>query len=155
MPTPSHAPAPTSTVVATWKGGRRYDIARPGGPPTSLDGSGETGTGPVDTLLGALATCSAIDVEDYLGKRRTPPEGMTVTVVAVRRAEHPRRIMSAQLTYAIEGAKVDPAHAARAVNLSLERYCSVSASLAPDLVITTTVVVNGVAVPAGVEASGA
>ena len=155
MTAPNHASPPTTTVIATWTGGRRYDITRPGGPATRIDGSGETGTGPVDTLLGALAACSAIDVEDYLVKRRTPAEALTVTVTAERQAEHPRRVLSATLTFAIDGASIDVSHAARAVELSLERSCSVSASLATDLAITTRVVVNGVEAPVGATASGA
>lgn len=137
----------TTTVVATWQGGRRYDVARPGGPATIIDGAGHAGTGPVDTLLGALAACSAIDVEDYLVKRRTPPSRLTVTVTARRRTETPRRIVAAHLAFSIDGAGVEPAHAARAVHLSLERYCSVAASLASDTAIRTTVVVNGTPVP--------
>jgi putative redox protein len=105
----------------------------------------------VDTLLGALAACSAIDVQDYLAKRRTPPTSLTVTVSAERRAETPRRVMSAHLGYAIEGSDVEPAHAARAVALSLAHYCSVSASLATDLAITTSVVVNGEQVSSDTE----
>ena len=150
MPDPT--PPTSTTVVATWRGGRRYDIARPGGPTTTIDGAGEAGTGPVDTLLGALAACAAIDVEDYLVKRRTPPERLTVTVRAERRGELPRRVMSAHLEFAIDGAGVEPVHAARAVALAVDRYCSVAASLASDIVIGRDVVVNGVPVPASVEA---
>ncbi len=150
MPAPT--PPTSTTVVATWRGGRRYDVARPGGPVTTIDGAGEAGTGPVDTLLGALAACSAIDVEDYLVKRRTPPERLTVTVRAERRAELPRRVMSAHLEFAIDGAGVEPAHAARAVELAVDRYCSVAASLASDIVIGRDVIVNGVPVSASVEA---
>lgn len=141
----SSTPAATTptTVVATWRGGRRYDIARSGGPATTIDGAGVDGTGPVDTLLGALAACSAIDVEDYLQKRRTPAERITITVTAQRRATPPRRIMSVRLAFVIDGATVEPAHAVRAIALSLERYCSVTASLAADIAIATTVVVNG------------
>ena len=151
--TPSDAPTNT-VVVATWRGGRRYDIARPGGPTTTIDGAGEVGTAPVDTLLGALAACSAIDVEDYLLKRRTPPERLTVTVSAERRAELPRRMVAAHLEFVIDGAGVEAAHAERAVALSLARYCSVAASLASDIVIGTRVVVNGVPVPSSAEARG-
>ncbi|MCY7379128.1 MAG: OsmC family protein [Gemmatimonadaceae bacterium] len=150
MPVP--APPTSTTVGATWRGGRRYDIARPGGPTTTIDGAGEAGTGPVDTLLGALAACAAIDVEDYLVKRRTPPERLTVTVRAERRAELPRRIMSAHLEFAIDGAGVEPAHAARAVALAVDRYCSVAASLAADIVIGRSMIVNGVPVSPSVEA---
>ena len=150
MPDPT--PPTSTTGVATWRGGRRYDIARPGGPTTTIDGAGEAGTGPVDTLLGALAACAAIDVEDYLVKRRTPPERLTVTVRAERRAELPRRVMSAHLEFAIDGAGVEPAHAARAVELAVDRYCSVAASLASDIVIGRDVIVNGGPVSANVEA---
>ena len=149
---PATAPPTSTTVIATWRGEQRYDIARPGGPTTTIDGAGEAGTGPVDTLLGALAACSAIDVEVFLVKRRTPPERLTVTVTAERRAELPRRVMSVHLEFAIDGAGVEPAHAARAVELAVDRYCSVAASLAADIVIGRHVVVNGVPVSTSVEA---
>ena len=150
MPAPT--PPTSTTVVATWRGGRRYDIARPGGPVTTIDGAGEAGTGPVDTLLGALAACAAIDVEVFLVKRRTPPERLTVTVRAERRGELPRRVMSAHLEFAIDGGGIEPVHAVRAVALAVDRYCSVAASLSSDIVIGRDVIVNGVPVSPSVEA---
>jgi hypothetical protein len=45
---------PTTTVHATWRGERRYEIGRPGGPSVIVDAAGEAGLGPVDTMLGAL-----------------------------------------------------------------------------------------------------
>ena len=55
---------PTSTTVhATWRGDRRYEIGRPGGPAVTIDAAGQEGLGPVDTMLGALAACAAIDGE--------------------------------------------------------------------------------------------
>jgi len=40
---------PTSTTVhATWRGDRRYEIGRPGGPTVTIDAAGEEGLGPVD-----------------------------------------------------------------------------------------------------------
>lgn len=145
----------TSVVVATWRGGRRYDVARPGGPATTIDGAGEAGTGPVDTVLGALAACSAIDVEDYLVKRRTPPERLAVTVRGTRSAEVPRRLVGVHLAFAIDGGGIEPAHAERAVTLAVERYCSVAASLAPDIAIERSVVVNGIPAASGGKASDA
>lgn len=153
---PASSPGPTtSTVVATWRGGRRYDVARPGGPATTIDATGEAGTGPVDTVLGALGACSAIDVEDYLVKRRTPPERLAVTVRGTRRAGIPRRIIGVHLEFAIDGAGIEPVHAERAVTLAVERYCSVAASLAPDIAIERSVVVNGVPVEPGTGAPDA
>jgi putative redox protein len=137
-------PRPTTTTVhASWRGARRYEIGRPAGPAVPIDAAGETGLGPVDTMLGALAACSAIDVVDYLAKRRTPAERVDVRVDAERRATAPRRLVRARLEFAIDGSGIETPHAERAIALSFQTYCSVSASLAPDLVIESRLVLNG------------
>jgi putative redox protein len=135
---------PTATTVhATWKGERRYEIGRPGGPSVTIDGAAQAGLGPVDTMLGALAACSAIDVVDYLAKRRTPAERLTVRIDAERCGSVPRRVLQARLEFAIDGAGIDAPHAERAIALSFRTYCSVSASLAPDLTLESRLVLNG------------
>src|SRR5688500_19860560 len=74
-------PRPTSTTVhATWRGDRRYEIGRPGGPAVTIDAAGQAGLGPVDTLLGALPACSALDVLEFLATRRTPAPRVDVPV---------------------------------------------------------------------------
>lgn len=108
-----------------------------------IDGAGEVGTGPVDTLLGALGACAAIDVELYLAKRRTPPTRLVVSVHAQRRAEVPRRVVRARLEFEIDGVGVEPEHAERAVALAIDQYCSVAASLAEDLAVEHSVILNG------------
>jgi putative redox protein len=135
---------PTATTVhATWKGERRYEIARPGGPSVTIDGAAQAGLGPVDTMLGALAACSAIDVVEYLAKRRTPAERLAVRIDAQRCGSVPRRVLQARLEFAIDGAGIDAPHAERAIALSFRTYCSVSASLAPDLTLESRLVLNG------------
>jgi putative redox protein len=135
---------PTSTtVVASWRGERRYEIGRPDGPTVTIDAAGQAGLGPVDTMLGALAACSAIDVVDYLAKRRTPVERLDVRVDAERNCTPPRRVLRARLEIAIDGVGVDAHHAERAIALSFQTYCSVSASLAPDLLLQSRLVLNG------------
>jgi putative redox protein len=143
---------PTSTTVhASWRGARRYEIGRPGGPAVTIDAAGEAGLGPVDTMLGALAACSAIDVVDYLAKRRTPVERLDVRVDAERRATAPRRLLRARLQIVLDGHGIEVNHAERAIALSFQTYCSVSASLAPDLVIESQLVLNGMTHPAVVQ----
>jgi putative redox protein len=44
--------------------------------------------------------------------------------------------VSLHLDYRITGSEVDPAKVRRAIDLSLEKYCSVIHSLAPDMAIT-------------------
>lgn len=135
---------PPSKVHVVWAGDRRFDTGRPGGPIARIDGDGATGQSPPDALLSALATCSAVDLVDILAKRRTPVERLTVDVEGERRETNPRRFVRITLTYNVEGPGVEAAHAERAVALAFEKYCTVAASLAPDIVAETIVVTNGV-----------
>jgi putative redox protein len=134
---------PTITVRASWDGEHRFDTGRPGGPVARFDGSAKTGQNPVDALVSALATCIGIDVVDILGKRRTPPERLVIDAHAIRRAEHPRRVERVQMDFIVDGAGIEIAHTERAVALAIEKYCSVAATLAADVVVETRVVVNG------------
>ena len=53
-----------------------------------------------------------------------------------RREEQPKRYTALQLHFTIAGAGADETKARRAIDLSLEKYCSVVASLAPDIPVT-------------------
>ena len=105
--------------------------------------AGKTAQTPPDALLSALASCSGVDVVDYLAKRRTPVTSLAIDVQADRRDMHPRRFEQIRLRFAIAGTGIDRAHAERAVRLAFETYCSVAASLAPDIEIFAAVVLNG------------
>lgn len=135
---------PPSRIRTTWTGDHRFDTGRPDGPTARLDGEGVTGQSPPDALLSALASCSAVDLVDILAKRRTPVEALVVEVEAHRRETPPRRFERIELTFRVEGPGIEAVHAERAVQLAFEKYCSVSASLAPDIVVMATLVVNGV-----------
>lgn len=66
---------------------------------------------------------------------------MTVEVSADRRKGHPRSITRLQLNFKIRG-PVDEVKARRAVDLSLEKYCSVFHSLRMDISLDTAVAVE-------------
>jgi len=134
---------PAEVVRAVWAGDHRFDTGRVGGATARIDGSGATGQTPPDALLSALATCSAIDVVDILAKRRTPAERLFVDVTWTRRAELPRRFEEIVVTYHVDGANVERVHVERALQLAFEKYCSVAASLGPDIVVATAVTLNG------------
>ena len=142
--TPPAAPLPRpSHIRATWAGAHLFDTGRTNGPPARLDGSGQTAQSPPDALLSALAACSGVDVVDYLEKRRTPATALAVDVQADRRDLHPRRFEHMRLRFEISGPNIERTHAERAVQLAFERYCSVAASIAPDITIEAVVVLNG------------
>ena len=147
MSADAEATAPT-TVRATWRGDRRYEIGKPGGATSIIDGAWEQGPGPVDSVLGALAACSAMDIVKYLETRRTPATSLDILINAERRANAPRRIVRASLEIVIDGEGIELPHAERAITLAFHTYCSVASSLAPDIYIETILVLNGEAHPA-------
>lgn len=136
---------PTMNVGVRWKGGRRYEVSQGSAATIVLDGERVAGPGPVATLLGALASCSAMDIVDYLEKRRTPVTRMDIAVSGVRNATVPQRVLSARLEFTIDGDGIEAEHAERSIALAFGTYCSVAATLAPDVEIATRLVLNGVA----------
>ena len=145
------APTTTKPVITTsravWRGEHRFE-AGPEGRTVPVDADSKTAPGPVETLLNAIATCSGVDVLDILAKRRTPAEQFVVNVTATRRNEAPRRVQRLEIEFRIDGAAIEAQHAERAIELSFEKYCSVAASLAPDIVAETTLILNGARQPA-------
>lgn len=134
---------PPARVHVEWNGDHRFDAGRVGGGATSrIDASGKTGPGPVDMLLAALASCTAIDVVDILAKRKTPVQSLKVDVVGDRFSGIPARVTRIQLTYTITG-DVDRVHVERAIDLSVTKYCSVRDSLDPDMPVEWILDLNG------------
>ncbi len=142
--TETAAPKPVITSIrAEWRGGQRYEVGKEGGPKSTVDADAKLAPGPVDTLLAAVASCSGVDIVDILAKRRTPVERFEIVVTAERRPSPPRRVRRLDIEYRIDGAGIEREHAERAIELSFEKYCSVAASLAPDIVTHTTLTLNG------------
>ena len=132
-----------SRIRATWVGNHQFDTGRPGGPTARIDSAALTGQSPVDALLTALATCSAVDVEDILIKRRTPVQRMVVDVMAERAPAVPARLVRVTLTFEIDGPGIDRGAAERAIDLALGKYCSVRASLDPATPVEFSLTLNG------------
>jgi putative redox protein len=126
----------TKRAVLTWKQGLRFYGGAPEGPAINVDGDNTAGPGPMLTLLLAAAACSGSDVVVILGKMRIKLEAFSIEVEGIRREEEPRRYVAIQLDYRLRGVGLDPVKARRAIDLSLEKYCSVVHSLASDIAIT-------------------
>lgn len=135
---------PPAHVQVTWAGAHRFNGQRQGNfPPVRIDASGKTGPSPVDFLLLGMASCTGVDVVDILEKRRTPVSALEVKVSGERFAGTPARITRVLMTYHITGADVDRPHAERAIDLAVNKYCSVRASLREDIPVEWTLVLNG------------
>ncbi len=123
------------TVYLQWKGEFRFD-ATADHVRTAVDGDGQTGPTPVNLLLESVGACTAIDVVDILQKGRQEIRGMHVEVGADRREEFPRAVTKLYIRFRIEGEVPEPT-AQRAIDLSLEKYCSVFHSLRMDIAVDT------------------
>lgn len=135
-------PKPPVKLGMHWVGGHAFQGGRTNGPKIILDGDSQRGPGPVETLLLALAACTGYDIVDILEKRRTPISGMQMDIHAERFDGVPARVTSVVLTYDIFGDGVDLAHAERAVELAITKYCSVRDSLDPNMTIQSLVRVH-------------
>ena len=131
----------TKRVSLTWEEGLRFSGGALDGPSTAIDGENATAPGPMLTLLLAAASCSGSDVVGILQKMRVQLRHLRIDVAGVRREEEPRRYTSIHLDYHLGGDGLDQVKAARAVSLSIEKYCSVINSLAPDIAVTYAVII--------------
>jgi len=134
-------------VNVRWRAPKRFDGVSASGASLVFDAkreSGGTGAGPspMEVVLMALAGCTGSDVVETLRKMRAPLEGLTITVAAERAAEHPRVFTKIHVRYAAWGADLQRQHVERAVSLSVEKYCSVSAMLRQTAEITHDVAVS-------------
>jgi putative redox protein len=128
-------------LTVRWKEQLQFEGGPPGRPPVLVDGESRVATSPVELLLVAAATCSAADVALILQKQRVRLAALEVAVTGTRREMEPRRYTAIAFHFTIRGEGVDETKARRAIDLSLEKYCSVVASLAPDTGISYDVTV--------------
>lgn len=129
-------------VLVDWKQDRIFDAGREGGPAIHMDGDGVDGLSPPDTLLAALGSCVSIDVVDILAKRRTPVERYQVEVLGERVDASPRRFKHITLNVSITGAGIERVHAERAIDLAVNKYCTVRDSLSPDIPVVWNLWLN-------------
>lgn len=129
----------TKRVSLNWVEGLRFSGGEPAGPSITIDGDNAAAPGPMLSLLLAAASCSGADVVVMLGKMRVQLRELRIDVTGQRREQEPRRYIAIHFDYHIGGEGLDHAKASRAVSLSVEKYCSVIHSLAPDIAITYAV----------------
>jgi putative redox protein len=114
--------------------------------PVAQGGNG-SGFRPMQTLLSALCGCSAVDVISILKKQRQSLEHLDIEVDGQREeGKEPSLWKNIAIVFKMTG-EVDPSKAFRAVDLSMEKYCSVAETLrAAGADIRFNVIVNGSAV---------
>jgi putative redox protein len=118
----------TSTVQ--WIGKQQFVALSPSGHAIALDADRSTNTAPspMELLLMALGACTAIDVVIILEKKRQKLESLEVICSGERAPEPPRVWTKLDILFRLRG-KLEEAGVKQAIQLSEEKYCSVSATL--------------------------
>ena len=104
-------------------------------PIIELDGESKTAPSPMHALLLACAGCAGADVVTILQKMKVDLAVVSIDVTGSRREEHPKRYTNVHYKFRFSGEGLERSKAERAVELSLEKYCSVALSLAKDITI--------------------
>jgi putative redox protein len=93
---------------------------------------------PMELLLIALGSCTAVDVISILKKKREEVTDYRVEVRGERRDEHPRAFTRFEVRHIVRGRGVSEKALAQAIELSETKYCSVAATLRPAAEIVTS-----------------
>lgn len=93
---------------------------------------------PMELLLVALGSCTAVDVVSILRKQRQDVTGYRVEVSGERRDEHPRSYKRMEVHHIVTGRNISERSVAQAIRLSEEKYCSVAATLRPTAAIVSS-----------------
>ena len=80
---------------------------------------------PTELLMLAMGACSSDDVLNILKKMRKDVKNYRCEVTAEKRDIDPKMLKFGEIHYIFDG-EVDPDSVKKAINLSLEKYCSVS-----------------------------
>ncbi len=92
-------------------------------------GGRNLGPRPMELVLAGLGGCTAMDVIEILRKQRQDVTDCVIEVDAERAETVPKVFTRIHLHYTVTGRALKPAAVERAVTLSAEKYCSVSAML--------------------------
>lgn len=99
-----------------------------------IDGSPEIGgeglgVRPMELVLMALGSCSALDLVSILKKQRQQIDNLQIDVSGQRREQIPNIFTSIHIVFRLAGA-IDQAKAEKAAELAVKKYCSVHDMLA-------------------------
>ena len=106
-------------------------------------GGQEKGPRPKMLVLSALGGCTGMDVVSILNKMRVNPDSFRVVAEADIADEHPKVFTKIHLTYEFKGKNLPQDKLKKAVDLSQERYCPVSAMLKKACPFTYEIKITG------------
>jgi putative redox protein len=118
------------TATVRWVGGEEFLAAMPSGHAVVMDADRQhnSAPGPMEMLLGALGSCTAVDVVSILAKKRQKLSSLEIKVSGERAAEPPAVWTKILVEYRLKG-NLEEKAVRDSIELSQNKYCSVAAML--------------------------
>jgi putative redox protein len=99
-------------------------------------GGQNAGFRPMELLLVGFGGCTGMDIISILRKKKQQVSGLEINVKGEKSDTAPKIYKTVHVEYMVKGRDVEKAAVERAIKLSLEKYCSVGATLAKAGTIT-------------------
>ncbi len=121
------------SINCTWEGNMVFE-ADISGHKVKMDASTDHGGSdaaprPKPLILTSLAGCTGMDVVSLLRKMRVEIDDLNIEVSGELTEEHPKYYKNIHVVYYFKGQNLDKSKIEKAVNLSQDKYCGVSAML--------------------------
>jgi len=97
------------------------------GPPET--GGKNTGLRPMELLLLGIGSCSGMDVVSILKKKKQFVSGLEINVHGQKAKQYPQKFVGIDIEFVIRGKNISEEAVKRAIELSMDKYCSVKATL--------------------------
>ncbi|UCE79560.1 MAG: OsmC family protein [Nitrospiraceae bacterium] len=123
---------PKATIKYT--GGMQFVAVANSGHAVVMDGplsvgGNNSGVSPMELLLMGTGGCSGMDVISVLQKKKQHVTSLEIHVVGEKADEHPKKYTAITIEFVITGKNISEEAVKRSVQLSMDKYCSVKATL--------------------------
>lgn len=92
-------------------------------------GGHNTGLRPMELLLVGVGGCSGMDIISILKKKKQEITGLEINVKGQKAETHPKKFTDIDIEFIVKGRNIAEDAVKRAVELSMDKYCSVKATL--------------------------
>jgi len=133
-------------ISVVWKGDMAFE-ANVDGHSVIMDalpaaGGKDLGPTPKPLLMASLGGCTGMDVISLARKMRQEVESFEIRLQGTITEEHPMHYQAIHLIYVFRGKNLDPEKLKKAIDLSQEKYCGVSATLKAGVLITYEILIK-------------
>lgn len=123
-------------ATVKWQNGLCFESTTESGHKIIMDGTKENGASPMEMVMMCAGNCASIDIVMILEKARQNITGVEVKLEGERVDAVPAVFSKIHMHFVVSGKDLSEKQVKRAVNLSMEKYCSVSIMLKEAVEIT-------------------